>query len=210
MIKCFRCDQEITNLEDIGKISRAKREYYMGTDICFCKKCTNELPQLMDADLTEWYQLVNVTETVCGIKENVSRLPERVIEKKPVLSDAEIEMIESEGTLRELEDEGAFSDEGIMPGCHSYFSVYEDQGIVWHFKCLKEIGSCVSYLRDIYDFTTEDLAKKLCIPEYVIVNIENGEEDYWNKHDDEEIRNFIKGFFKRMVVTEYDKRNLFF
>lgn len=48
MIKCFRCDQEITNLEDIGKISRAKREYYMGTDICFCKKCTNELPQLMD------------------------------------------------------------------------------------------------------------------------------------------------------------------
>ena len=101
MIKCFRCDQEITNLEDIGKISRAKREYYMGTDICFCKKCTNELPQLMDEDLTEWYQLVNVTETVCGIKENVSRLPERVIEKKPVLSDAEIEMIESEGTLRE-------------------------------------------------------------------------------------------------------------
>ena len=107
MIKCFRCDQEITNLEDIGKISRAKREYYMGTDICFCKKCTNELPQLMDEDLTEWYQLVNVTETVCGIKENVSRLPERVIEKKPVLSDEEIEMIESEETLRELEDEGA-------------------------------------------------------------------------------------------------------
>ena len=77
----------------------------------------------------------------------------------------------------ELEDAGAFSDEGIMPGCHSRDWEYESEvkGIMQEFRDMAFVGQCIKLAREKAGVSAEVLARGLEIPESFIDDIENGE-----------------------------------
>lgn len=44
MITCFKCKKKLEEVWDIGEIIRS----YDGNDLCFCKKCQQELAQMAE------------------------------------------------------------------------------------------------------------------------------------------------------------------
>ena len=94
------------------------------------------------------------------------------------------EVDEALGALWDLEDAGAFADEGIMPGCHSnnWDYKFESESIAKEFEDMAFVGQCIKLAREKAGVSTEILADKLQIPEHFIHEIENGE--YINFYSD--------------------------
>ncbi len=87
--------------------------------------------------------------------------------------------------IEDLEDWGAFSDEGIMPGCHSNLtnSGYEIREQKEFLKRMKEIGLIIKATREKIGLSIAELAKAMDMPEYMEENIENGEVYFLDKYD---------------------------
>ena len=208
MIKCIRCNQEISRVEDIGQIVRKTSGIYTGNDFCFCRKCVDSVPGLMDDELEEWYRLINAADDILDFSHTDSAVLKSNMNDTTELSDIDMEYLEGEAALMELEDGGAFADEGIMPGCHSGWSGldHELQSISRYFNELEEIGHIIGMLREAFKMTLEELAGKLCVPAYVIESIESGKEEYREKMEDSEVRELIKRYFHNMLIKEYEKK----
>lgn len=208
MIKCFRCNQEISRVEDIGQIVRKTREVYNSNDFCFCSKCVSIIPGLKDDDLAEWYQLMNAAENILGFSDIRHDIFKSNLDNTPEISDVDMEYVEGEAAMIELEDGGAFADEGIMPCCHSGWNGFDHElhEMSRYFNELKEIGYIIAMLREAFKITLEELAGKLCVPAYVIGNIESGKEECLEKMDDSEVRDLIKRYFHDMLIKEFEKK----
>ena len=78
--------------------------------------------------------------------------------------------------LEELENYGAFSDEGIMPGCHSKYDDYDIGVKPQYYEWLQEVGHCITdvYKRQMYiriasnDFfsVSRDVVSRMITGEY--------------------------------------------
>lgn len=208
MIKCIRCNQEISRVEDIGKLVRKRSDFYNIKEFCFCSKCVDSIPGLMDDELEEWYRLINAADDILDFSHTDSAVFKSNMNNTTGLSDIDMEYQEGEAALMELEDGGAFADEGIMPGCHSGWSGldYELQSISRYFNELEEIGHIIGMLREAFKMTLEELEGRLGIPANVIESIERGNEEGWEKMDDSEVRDLIKRCFHNMLIKEYEKK----
>lgn len=117
-------------------------------------------------------------------------------------SDYEIEIEEGMTALEELENYGAFSDEGIMPGCHSKYDDYDIGVKPQYYEWLQEVGYCITLLRGMYDMTLEKFAEDVNISEDIVEQIENG------INEDEELMNVIKKYFYNKIKIESNNRRL--
>ena len=90
--------------------------------------------------------------------------------------------------LEDLEDYGAFSDEGIMPGCHSDYNYGEVGNVKEYLRDYQEyenmrkfFGGVIAFAREYLDLSVECLAEETSLPKYIIENIEAGEEGIKSK-----------------------------
>lgn len=99
-------------------------------------------------------------------------------EKKAALKEKVNYNDEDDGSdaMWELEDSGAFSDEGIMPGCHSrdWELEYEAKSTMQEFRDMVFIGKCIRLAREKSGMEAKVLADRLKMPESFINEIENG------------------------------------
>lgn len=85
-------------------------------------------------------------------------------------------------TMEDLENWGAFSDEGIMEGCHSSFSIDAEMGENFsrdyeeYERMRRFFGKTTTLAREYLNLSVKELAEYLKIPEYIIENLEAGEE----------------------------------
>lgn len=208
MVICIRCNKEITTIKNIKKIMKIKN----GINQCICKQCSNKttnediiytkykpcercgktnvevLPFITDEEdmMCEWCRLA----LKAGI-DDIKLFSEK--EKQNNMYDDELETLY---WMEDMEDWGAFSDEGIMPGCHSTLI---DSSMEQYSKRIKEIGLLIKAVREKIGLSIAELAKAVDIPEYIEQNIENGEvyslgsncvetKKWWENCDDYEIR----------------------
>ncbi len=208
MVICIRCNKEITTIKNIKKIIQIKN----GINQCICKQCSNKttnedsiyikykpcercgktnvevLPFITDEEdmMCEWCRLA----LKAGI-DDIKLFSEK--EKQNNMYDDELETLY---WMEDMEDWGAFSDEGIMPGCHSTLI---DSSMEQYSKRIKEIGLLIKAVREKIGLSIAELAKAVDIPEYIEQNIENGEvyslgsncvetKKWWENCDDYEIR----------------------
>lgn len=75
--------------------------------------------------------------------------------------------------LEDLEDFGAFADEGIMPGCHSSSS-YEMREMEDLSRRMAEVGALLAAVREKMGLSTAELAAKADLPEEFVQEIEKG------------------------------------
>lgn len=195
MIRCFRCNKEISRVEDIGRIVRKSR--YESNDFCICPDCVNYFDKPAEDDLIEWYRLINAKKSLEG---NI--ILNGIVKEQEKKSDYEIEIEEGMAALEELEDYGAFSDEGIMPGCHSEYNDYDIGVKPKYYEWLQEVGHCITLLRGMYDMTLEKFSEDVNISKDIIEQIENG------INEDEELMNIIKKYFYNKIKTESNDRRL--
>lgn len=195
MIRCFRCNKEIYKVEDIGRIVR--KSCYESYDFCICSGCVNHFDKSAEDDLIEWYRLINAKK---GLEGNIIR--NGIIKEQEKKSDYEIEIEEGMAALYELEDYGAFSDEGIMPGCHSK---YDDCDIAVeknYAEWANEVCRCITLLRGMYDMTLEKFSEDVNISKDIIEQIDNG------RNYDEEPMDIIKEYFYNKIKIESNDRRL--
>ena len=103
MIRCFRCNKEISKVEDIGRIVR--KTHYESNDFCVCSDCVDYFDKAAEDDLIEWYRLINAKKCLMG-----SIILKGIVGEQEKKSEYEIEIEEGMAALKELEDYGAFSD----------------------------------------------------------------------------------------------------
>jgi hypothetical protein len=109
--------------------------------------------------------------------ENALADIEKEISDETEVDDVEYEEWENMQGLRDLEDWGAFSDEGIMPGCHSdYYCGFDLEEYKEYERMRQFFGGVFKYARESVGLSTKKLAECMKLPEYIIENIENGEE----------------------------------
>lgn len=131
-------------------------------------------------------------------------------DKNIVSEEDEYEEYEDDGMdgLWELEDAGAFSDEGIMPGCHSGCWDYESEinDIEQEFKDMAFVGKCIKVAREKAGLSIEELANRMDMPESFITDIENG--DYIKNCSDGIIRERVADYLCEVLnpkdTTECD------
>ena len=147
-----------------------------------CKGCSAITPEAMKDFIPdevmwcdehyycEWCDFIQVT----GIDKILVEYQKEKASKKVVRCQEEDDGL---GALWDLEDAGAFADEGIMPGCHSndWDYKYEFESIEREFADMAFVGQCIKLAREKVGVSMESLADKLQIPEHFIHNIENGE-----------------------------------
>ena len=150
----------------------------------FCKGCRTATPEAMKDFIADdagdydelfycrWCDFIRTT----GIDDILVSKDETLSDEK--YDDEEYDE-EDDGAdaLWELEDAGAFSDEGIMPGCHSGNWDYESEikDIMQEFADMAFIGQCIKLAREKAGLSIEALANRLEMPESFIEDIENGE-----------------------------------
>lgn len=195
MIRCFRCNKEISKAEDIGRIVR--KTHYESNDFCLCSDCVDYFDKAAEDDLIEWYRLINAKKCMMG---NI--ILKGIVGEQEKKSDYEIEIEEGMTALEELENYGAFSDEGIMPGCHSKYDDYDIGVKPQYYEWLQEVGHCITLLRGMYDMTLEKFAEDVNISEDIVERIENG------INEDEELMNVIKKYFYNKIKIESNNRRL--
>ena len=198
MIRCFRCNKEISKVEDIGRIVR--KAHYESHDFCLCSDCVDYFDKAAEDDLIEWYRLINAKK--CQKEEQLlwRELAQRDSLTKIYNSAACRDLINK--FLEELENYGAFSDEGIMPGCHSKYDDYDIGVKPQYYEWLQEVGYCITLLRGMYDMTLEKFAEDVNISEDIVERIENG------INEDEELMNVIKKYFYNKIKIESNNRRL--
>lgn len=194
MIKCIRCNKEIESVEDIGKIIKKEGVVVYDKDFCFCNSCVmgfNGL-DIKNGYLIDWYRLVNIVEN----RKNDKLIMSGALDKKAqdgqsvgndnnsvsgVVFDEEYEnnceLAENKRGLYDLEDRGAFLDEGIMSGCHSQYN-QERMEAEDYINYLNEQRNCMKRLCAAYNLSFEDISDKTGIPVNLIKDVVNDEFQY--------------------------------
>lgn len=165
-----------------------------------CKNCPHKIPDVLKERMPgnecmedEYYYC-----QLCGFIRSTG-IAELLYEEehKPKMETLKPDYIDDEAlvTMWMLEDEGAFSDEGIMEGCHSgYFdSKCEVEDIIAEFEEMAFVGKCIRLARERMGITKEEFAKRLQLPVSIINNLEMGE--YINYDIDRE--------FKENIIVEH-------
>lgn len=169
-------DGEIAN--DTNEVCRCEKGYEN-----LCKNCKGKIPESMKkfissdfGDLDEvyycnWCDFIRATEIDELVMEN--------IRKKSVAQRKDYDDYEDDGAdaMWELEYAGAFSDEGIMPGCHSgnWDYEYETESIAKEFEDMEFVGNLLRIAREKIGMTKEEVANKLDIPESFVTDLEEGQ-----------------------------------
>lgn len=160
------------------KQEKTKKEYYK--EICG-DGCQNEMPDVLKERITNRVSPED-SGYYCALCEFIRKtgISEQLSEEMKKTNDAHSEITDYEEGLDaivELEDSGAFSDEGLMPGCHSYHSRYDSEieGINKEFEEMEFEGKCIYLARKKTGIKKEELAKQLELPEELIDHIENGQ-----------------------------------
>lgn len=146
----------------------------------FCSGCNCSMPEGMKDFLKNRYYLDN-KEYYCFWCKFIRKtgISDLIVEenRKRSYESRYNEENEDFGAMRDLEDFGAFSDEGIMPGCHSGSWMFESEieSMNQEFEDLQFAGQCIKCSREKIGLYAEELAIKLYMPKSFIENIENGE-----------------------------------
>lgn len=159
-----------------------------------CKSCTAKMPESMKEFIEDdfvmedephycnWCNFIRTTEIDELVMENIRK--ESAAKRKNNVD------YEDDGAdaIWELEESGAFSDEGIMPGCHYRNWDYECEmvSIAKEFADMKFVGNLLRIAREKFGMTKENLASELDIPESFITDLEDGQ--YISRHGDVDIR----------------------
>ena len=156
----------------------------------FCKECKKDTPESMKGFIDEnacdedelyycfWCDFIQST----GIDEDIAKQLKKAAEKTKHID------YEEDGeafvAMWDLEDGGAFSDEGIMPGCHSGYWDYEMEirEFAKEFEDMEFVGSLLKNAREKIQLSVEEMARRLKVPETFINDIESGQ--YINRHGD--------------------------
>lgn len=163
----------------------------MSKNGCFemlCKGCKKNTPESMKSFIDEdvscedevyycfWCNFIQST----GIDESIMK---QKADSAKATRHGDYE-VEDDGSyaMWELEDTGAFSDEGIMPGCHSRDWEYESEarGIAKEFADMEFVGMLLKTAREKIQLSTEELAKRVNLPESFIHDVELGQ--YINRY----------------------------
>lgn len=156
----------------------------------FCKECKKGTPESMKGFIDEnareedeiyycfWCDFIQSS----GIDESIVS-QQRDAAQAMKHNDYDMEDDGSDA-MWELEEVGAFSDEGIMPGCHSRDWEYEMESreIAKEFEDMEFVGSLLKNAREKIQLSVEEMARRLKVPETFINDIESGQ--YINRHGD--------------------------
>lgn len=169
-------DDEIANNK--REVCRCEKGYEK-----LCKECRVNTPEAMKGfissdycDLDEiyycnWCEFIRAAE--------IDDLVMEYIRKKSAAKRKYTDNYENDGAdaMWELEDAGAFSDEGIMLGCHSGNSDYEFEmeSICKEFEDMAFVGNLLRIAREKVGMTKEEIANKLDIPESFVTDLEDGQ-----------------------------------
>jgi len=154
-----------------------------------CKGCKKITPEAMKSFIDEdvsyedeiyycfWCDFIRST----GIDESIMK-QKADSAKTTRHSDYEVENDDFDA-MWELEDIGAFSDEGIMPGCHSRDWEYERETrkIAKEIADRELVGMLLKTAREKIQLSTEELAKRVKLPESFIYDLELGQ--YINRYE---------------------------
>lgn len=202
MVRCVKCSKEITSVKNIRKITSVPSTE-KGVVDCICKQCAGE---------TAMAEILGRSYKPCirCRKTNVEALPFSVHEEdemcewcrlalKAGIDDFKLfreveetkrnpyinmddDELEAQFGLEDLEDYGAFTDEGIMPSCHSDSEYgYEMREMEKYSRRMKEIGRLIKAVREKMGLSIAQLAKAVDMSEYIEQNIENGEVCFLHK-----------------------------
>ena len=176
MIRCFRCNKEISKVEDIGIIVR--KTHYESNDFCLCSDCVDYFDKAAEDDLIEWYRLINAKKCMMG---NI--ILKGIVGEQEKKSDYDIEI-----------EEG-------MPGCHSKYDDYDIGVKPQYYEWLQEVGHCITLLRGMYDMTLEKFAEDVNISEDIVERIENGINE-----DEELMNVIKKYFYNKIKIESNNRR----
>lgn len=154
-------------------------------DCKLCRDCKAVTPESMkyficdEVSMEEenfycnWCEFIRTTGIDSAVIESINH------EREKRTDSLDIDEYEDDGyaAMRELEDSGAFSDEGIMPGCHSNDWEYESEmrAISQEFEDMAFVGKCIRMAREKVGLAIEDISIEFDLPESIIRNIEKGE-----------------------------------
>lgn len=154
---------------------------FAGAEVCNCKTIRpKEIETIIPKGFSEedefyvcnWCRFIRKF----GMVDALSDI-EKEISGETEVDDVEYEEWENMQGLRDLEDWGAFSDEGIMPGCHSdYYCGFDLEEYKEYERMRQFFGAVLKFARESVGLSTKKLAECMKLPEYIIENIENGEE----------------------------------
>ena len=155
---------------------------FAGAEVCNCKTMRpKEIETIIPQGFSEegkfyvcnWCSFIRkfgMVDALADIEKGISDETE--------VDDVEYEEWENVKGLRDLEDWGAFSDEGIMPGCHSdYYCEFDLEEYKEYERMRQFFGGVFKYARESVGLSNKKLAEFLDIPEYILENLESGEAD---------------------------------
>ena len=125
-----------------------------------------------------------------GMADALAKIEKKIIGERPSLAEQDADDFEDDSGLEDLEDWGAFSDEGIQAGCHSNCD-YE-MSETYRRECNEDdrmrrfFGATITFARESLNLSVKMLAEYLELPEYIIENLEAGAESITYKPVDAE------------------------
>lgn len=179
-----------------------------------CKGCIRNTPESMKSFIDEevnhndeiyycfWCDFIQST----GIDESIMK--QKADAAKPANHNDHEEEGSGSDAMWELEDAGAFSDEGIMPGCHSQDWEYEMEAreIAKEFKDMEFVGNLLKTAREKLQISSEELARRLKIPGSFIIDLESGQ--YINRHGDINIDHIMPAAVPIDCDNSYEKKKV--
>lgn len=167
---------------------------FAGAVVCDCTKRPEVIGRIIptafgdeeECFICGWCQFVRDF----GMEDNLEDIESKTI-AKPMKNNTydeydayEDEYLDNLYGLEDLEDYGAFSDEGIMPGCHSDYAFSEFGNLEEFCRNYQEcenmrkfFGGVIAFARESLGLSVECLAEETSLPKYIIENIEAGEAD---------------------------------
>ena len=146
---------------------------FAGAEVCNCKTMRpKEIETIIPKGFSEedefyvcnWCRFIRKFGMVDALADI-----EKEISDETEVDDVEYEEWENMQGLRDLEDWGAFSDEGIMPGCHSdYYCEFDLEEYKEYERMRQFFGGVFKYARESVGLSTKKLAECMKLPEYII------------------------------------------